>query len=526
MARTQYTAFGLAVLVLAASLGPRSGCFGAEAVPPDDGPALLGPAGAAAAPLPKSAAKRAAAEEDSAASRAPAQRDEDQAQISSEKLRPDGPAGRMDGQAKPSPVKDDQRPVLSPRKSPAPPHDLPPPAQPAKAAKSTADETPAAAKPAAEPATRPITKAEPKVETPRKSSPAVEPPAAEPLPELTPELTAFRDRIRATLAAYQRYMMNTREHTPADILRLCQAYGCGTEVQHAGQPVNGITCLCWNYNCAGYEMLQVAGGRVTPRVGYAYQNEAGQMLATLALARVPTDYPIRAGERVRSVADIVEFEKLNCRDSGAQSWRLAGLAHYVPLDAAWKNDRNEPWTVERLVGYELDQPVAGARQGGTDRLLALGIAVNRWKKAHGSDTSTWRSAAKFIADYQQHAFRVQHTDGSWHPAYFAAIGATNDYMGHLRASGHVARFLAVTLPDRRLNDPAMVRAIDFLTTFLSGQANRWYLPTQSPLAMESITTALGALSVYDVRVFEPYDKQAAQQKKQAEEAQEKTASRQ
>ncbi len=201
--------------------------------------------------------------------------------------------------------------------------------------------------------------------------------AAKPKRQLRPELAELRDRVRSVLAAQQQQPFNTRDNTPTEILSRCLAFGCGSEVSLEapnGQHINGITCLCWNYPCAGFELLGRSGNHVAARIGYGYQQRPGEFLATLALSRVQPDYPVRLGRTVRKVADLVEAEKLGCRSGSDMSSVLVGLAYYVD-EPQWRNDLGETWSIERIVGEELGQPVLGAPEGGLMRLLGLSFAL-------------------------------------------------------------------------------------------------------------------------------------------------------
>ena len=123
-------------------------------------------------------------------------------------------------------------------------------------------------------------------------------------------------------------------------------------------------------------MLAVAQKHIAARIGYGYQEHPGEFLAMLALSGVPSDYPVRVGKTVRTVADLVEAEKLGCRTGGDLSLRLVGLSYYVD-EPEWKNDLGETWSIERMIEEELAQPVVTAPEGGLNRLMGLSYAVAR-----------------------------------------------------------------------------------------------------------------------------------------------------
>lgn len=341
-------------------------------------------------------------------------------------------------------------------------------------------------------------------DAPEESAP--ESPVAEPLPPLSPALAALRDRVRRTLAGFYRQPFNTRTNTASDILYFCLPYGCQTEVLNGARGearINGVTCLCWNYPCAGYELLKVSHGHVAPRVGYGLQVKPSQFLATLALARVPADYPVRAGQRVGTVADVVAFEQLTCQSGMEMSLKLVGLAYYVEPDATWTSTAGEEWSLERMVGEELGQPIVTASGGGTFRLLGLSYALARRIEARLPIVGQYARARKFLDEFQTYALSLQNPDGSWHPYIFAARGTSNDLMGNLRSTGLVSSWLAVSLDNNAVESPRMVRAIDYLTAQLSGK--RWDISAMPPRDIASAMHALHALALYDSRVFKPRD---------------------
>src|SRR5262249_54378183 len=114
-------------------------------------------------------------------------------------------------------------------------------------------------------------------------------PAAKPKPkklkQLTPEMTERRDRVRRLLTALRQQPFNTQQNDCSDILEFLRGFGCNTELSDnagSGQKVNGITCLCWNMPCAGYELMTYSEGHLAARIGYGYQSQPSELAAVLA----------------------------------------------------------------------------------------------------------------------------------------------------------------------------------------------------------------------------------------------------
>jgi hypothetical protein len=251
-------------------------------------------------------------------------------------------------------------------------------------------------------------------------------------------------------------------------------------------------------------MLTAWDGRVAPRVGYGYQEHPGEFLAMLAMSRVPADYALHVGSSVMKVSDIVEAEKLACRRGGDLSLVLIGLIHYAD-QSTWKNDLGENWSIDRILEEEMSQPIVGAAEGGMNRLLGLGYAVLHRAKGGAPMEGRIEQARKYVAEFQDFAFSTQNSDGSWGPYFLAARGFAADAATQLRSTGRALEWLAISLPEKRLEDPRVTAALDIVVTLLESQPFRANPPALSTREIASLGHALDALSIYDQRVFQPAD---------------------
>jgi hypothetical protein len=347
---------------------------------------------------------------------------------------------------------------------------------------------------------------------PTAKTPVVTPTIEKKSHELSPELAALRDRVRQTLAQQQKQPFNTRDNLPTDLMSLCLGFGCDTEVSLEGpgsKRINGITCLCWNYPCAGYELLAPTQKHIAARIGYGYQSQPGEFLAVLALSRVPENYPIRSGNATRTIADLVEAEKLACRENADMSLRLIGLTYYVE-QPQWKNELGEDWSLERIVHQEIAQPIVNAPDGGLNRLMGLSYAVSYHVNHDLPIAGQYLRAKKYISDYHDYAMAIQNSDGSWGPAMLAAKSASQDPSVQLASTGRVLEWLALSLPTSRMEDPRVIHAVEQTIHLLNVQRyqkNVPYLPTRE---LAAYGHALHALALYDDRVFKEAEAEAAE----------------
>ncbi len=327
--------------------------------------------------------------------------------------------------------------------------------------------------------------------------------------QLSPGMTTLRDQVRRTLAAHRGQVLSTAENTVTEVIYACRAFGCNTEVLEAvslRQRINGVTCLLWNYPAAGFTPLTISDGHITGRIGYGYQEHPGELIATLALAQVPADYPVRVGKDVRTVADLVEYEKLACRAGTDKSLAMIGLMHYAGSEPAWRNRLGERWSIERIVEEELDKPVVGAPRGGTQRLMGLSYVVRRRARRNQPLDGPYRRAHDYLLRFHDHALALQNDDGSWNRHYLGAKGNNSSPGAGLASTGRILEWLAFSLPEERLNEPGVVRAVHFVNRAL--RSGRYGPQNVRSLRTEEIGAAMHALAAlrhYDERFFRPFD---------------------
>jgi hypothetical protein len=334
---------------------------------------------------------------------------------------------------------------------------------------------------------------------------AAEPPAAKPV--LSPEMVAIRDRVRHVLDAYVHQPVNTGENTPGEVMLFCLAFGTSAEIRYAsaaGSAMNGIGALSWNIPCAGYQLLAADNGHVLARVGYGLQERPSQLLAVLALCGVPADYEIRLDTRRKKVADLVEFEKLECEAGGDLSLKLVGLQFYAGSDT-WQNRLGQTWSVEQIVDSELKRSAAGDDAAALDRLMGLSAALDRQVRAGKPLGGPYERAEKYTAECQRHALENQAGGGYWNPGIFTGKSEKSDPAGVLRTTGRTLEWLTLSLSESRLQEPAVVRSVDLLTRTLEGPYAQWNITRTSPREISSVMHALAGLRRYDRRVFKPAD---------------------
>ncbi len=307
----------------------------------------------------------------------------------------------------------------------------------------------------------------------------------------------LRSNIDRVLEHYRGRPLNTRDHTPWEVMHWIVAYGIDAEVQNAsqrGQAVTAIGWLCFNRPSQGQRLFYLSGLELRASHGPGVQGHEGQFLAMLAQAKLKTDYPIHVNGREFTVADLIEAEKRTCRAGTELTFKLIALNHYLQADATWENELGQRWDIERLVREELAQPVRGAACGGTHRLGGLSLALRKRVRKGLPLEGDFARANEYIRQYEKYALKLQNSDGSFSTQWFHGRGTNPDAGRRLKTSGHILEWLTLSLTEEELEQPKLVRAANYLTQLLwRGRTRRWEV---GPLGH-----GLHALSLYRQRAL-------------------------
>jgi hypothetical protein len=311
---------------------------------------------------------------------------------------------------------------------------------------------------------------------------------------LTPEQAALRDRIDRTLQYYYERPENVAERSVWGVMHALIAYGVDTEVIAGNKKVNAIGWVCYNGPCKGQRLFYLDKGNLAPRQGPGVQGHHGQFLAMLAQSRVKPEFPIRVEGKEFTVKDLIEYEQRTCYSKTELTFKLIALAHYLPSDATWKNDKGETWSIPRLAREEIAQPIVGAACGGTHRLTGVSYAVNKRLARGEKMAGEWLRAKTYEDSYHDYLMKLRNPDHSFSTQYFAGRGDSGGDERKLETSGHMTEWMVYSLPRDQLNDTRVVETVDFLNDLL------WRNRTKE-LKIGPKGHALHALVMYQERMF-------------------------
>lgn len=324
-------------------------------------------------------------------------------------------------------------------------------------------------------------------------------PEAEPALDesLTPELSELRAKVRRAIALYQPKHLNTRDHSPWEVMHAFVAFNVATQLRRdgpGGPAVNAIGWVLHGHRCKGQQLVTLRGGRPYVEQGVGVQGHAGQLLAILAQSRVSAETPIEIDGRSFTLQDLIDEEMLDCKPNSELTFKLIGLTHYLGTDATWTSREGQDWSIPRLLQEELKAPIRGAACGGTHRLFGISYAYLTRQAENQPLDGEFLRAQQYIEQYHRYTRTLQNPDGSFSTEWFTRRGNRPDVERKIQTTGHILEWLILSLPEEQIAQPWSIKSIDFIATALLKEPKRaWPV---GPLGH-----ALHALVMYDQRVF-------------------------
>ena len=267
-------------------------------------------------------------------------------------------------------------------------------------------------------------------------------------------------------------------------------------------PVLGIQVNALDYICDGGELRGLRfipteyGVDVENGDQFVSQGHQDQFVAEMAQCGVPADKQFQIHGKKYQFMDFVRHSQMRARVNASQelSWTIIVVGQYLGTDISWTNSYGEKLRFEDLVRYEVDANVEQAACGGTHRLFGLNWAYNLHLRNGGKTEGVWKDLADEQAKYQRLAQKYQNADGSFSTEFFREPGNALDMQLRMNTSGHILEWLAYSLPEARLRDEWMERAVNRLALMFFEIQND---------SMESGTLyhAAHGLRIYHERVF-------------------------
>jgi hypothetical protein len=239
------------------------------------------------------------------------------------------------------------------------------------------------------------------------------------------------------------------------------------------------------------------GGRAHPyTTDYAFEGHPNQFLAILSISGLPQSHKLKADRRTITIGEMVKHAKANVNSEEEVTWTLWALSHYLGSDARWVNKFGQQWSIEQLVRLQTQEQPFNAACGGSHGLFALTYARNVYLRKNRTLRGAWLAADQKIQRYIAEAKSLQNVDGTFSTEYFQGRGASSDFEKRLNTTGHTLEFLMIALPQNRMKEAWVRKAVTAMTSELIKNKSR-------PAKCASLYHALNGLVLYRDRMIPP-----------------------
>ncbi len=276
---------------------------------------------------------------------------------------------------------------------------------------------------------------------------------------------AFTDLVERAIRVTGQRKLTAGVHTPWQVVHgiLAQRWDLMMlKKENPKEEISGIEWITSGVYFDGMPLWEATpyGGRGHPFTRpYAFEGHPTQFLGYMSMANIPLEYEVKTPTKVITIKDIIHDAKMQVHAGVEITWTLWALAHYEEPDAQWFNAAGEPWSIERLVKLQVDEPVTSGACGGCHGLFALAYARNMYLSTKKPLRGVWFEADQKIKHYIAEARALQNADGSFSTDHFKGPGYSDDFGLRITTSGHQLEWLMIALPQSKLKEEWFRRAI-------------------------------------------------------------------
>jgi hypothetical protein len=209
-----------------------------------------------------------------------------------------------------------------------------------------------------------------------------------------------------------------------------------------GNPLNG-----WNLRPADHGVMSVLEAGSKTGMGHP-----DQWIGYLSQCGLSLDEPIMVGGKEYKVGDLLTQSQWAIYPGMEATWTLMAASTYLPLDVKWEASDGSEWTIDRIVDMESDADLNSAACGGSHRMYALALALNRHLQAGGKLEGPWFKADQKIKQCVETIKANQQPDGTFSTNYFIRPSTSDDMGTRLGTTGHTFEFLTVALDDQQIHE--------------------------------------------------------------------------
>jgi hypothetical protein len=273
------------------------------------------------------------------------------------------------------------------------------------------------------------------------------------------------EMVNQAIEATHQRRLTAGVHTPWQIVHgiLAERWELSLlKKEQPGEQVNAIEWITSGVTFDGLPLWEATphGGRGHPFTRpYAFEGHPTQFMGYMTMANIPLEYEVKTPTKVITIRDILNDAKMQVHEGVEITWTLWTLAHYEEPDAQWFNAAGEPWSIERLLRLQIDEPVTSGACGGCHGLFALAYARNMYLSTRKPLRGVWFEADQKIKRYVLEAQALQNADGSFSTNHFNGPGYSDDFGTRIATSGHQLEWLMIALPQSKLKEQWVRNAI-------------------------------------------------------------------
>ena len=223
-------------------------------------------------------------------------------------------------------------------------------------------------------------------------------PAGKPASVSVPK-DSFAEQIERAIQVTSQRRLTAGVHTPWQVVHgiLAQRWDLRMlKKDNSKEEVHAIEWITSGVYFDGEPLWEATpyGGRGHPYTRpYAFEGHPTQFMGYMTMANIPLEYEVRTPTKIVTIGDIVKDAKMQVHSGVEITWTLWTLSHYEEPDAQWFNAAGEPWSIERLVKMQIDEPVTSGACGGCHGLFALAYARNMYLSWEPKERARHRCSA-------------------------------------------------------------------------------------------------------------------------------------
>jgi hypothetical protein len=306
---------------------------------------------------------------------------------------------------------------------------------------------------------------------PVPTTPIPAPPStAGPIATPAPQGDQFLQQLDRAIEITSKRQLTANKHSPWQIFHCILAMRQESMLRLGNEKVNAIQWLSTTepqFSNEPWLLLTPHGAKFHPYTKmYFFEGHPAQFLALLSQSNLPLDHKFHVQGKVVALSDLINNTKKEVNTAEEVTWVLWALQHYLNSDAVWQNQKNETWSIERLVQIEANAAVVGAPCGGNHRLFALTRTRDKYLNSGGQLRGVWVVADQKIKQHLEIARSLQNPDGTFSADFYKGPKHTTDVNSRFNTTGHTMEFLSIGLPAERLSEPWVRNAVWVLSNEL------------------------------------------------------------